>query len=122
MRIATINAPGNYWELIGPLQQDAVILDSDAKNLDFIHIFITTKTELIQLLPAAKMQINPAGMIWISWIKKSANLKTDVDENVIRKHALLNGLVDIKVCAVDEIWSGLKLVVRMKNRQALHTL
>jgi hypothetical protein len=89
-------------------------------RLDYIHYFVTDADTLIDKLPALKQMLDPDGMIWISWPKKSAvkagGPKSDITEDVIRRRALEIGLVDIKVCAVDEIWSGLKLVVPLALR------
>ncbi|HEX7962023.1 MAG TPA: DUF3052 domain-containing protein, partial [Terriglobales bacterium] len=85
--------------------------------LDFIHYFTVSKTELQQRLPKFKQQLDYAGCVWISWPKKSSGVPTDLTENVVRDLALACGLVDVKVCAVDEIWSGLKLVYRLKDRK-----
>ena len=84
--------------------------------VDLWHIFSRSRTELSRLLPTAMKQIRPAGMIWVSWPKKSSGVKTDLTEDVIREIALPLGLVDVKVCAIDDTWSGLKLVIRVKNR------
>ena len=74
------------------------------------------KDEYFTHLPELKYQLKPNGMIWVSWPKKSSKVVTDINENIIRDYALQIGLVDIKVCAVDEIWSGLKLVIPVKDR------
>lgn len=80
------------------------------------HIFATSKAKLEQKLPSLRKSIDSAGAIWVSWPKKSARVATDITENVVRDIALPLGLVDIKVCAVDEVWSGLKLVIRKELR------
>jgi hypothetical protein len=83
---------------------------------DFVHFFCTRKSELSGQLPKLMKGIKPDGMIWVSWPKKSSGVQTDVTEGTIRKVCLPMGLVDVKVCAVDETWSGLKLVVRKELR------
>ena len=90
--------------------------DKKAKK-DFIHYFVTEEKDLIKEINNLKDQIVHNGIIWISWPKKSAKVETDVTEDVIRNLALKNGLVDVKVCAVDEVWSGLKLVIPLKDRK-----
>ena len=75
------------------------------------------KEELGKILPQLKSLLNKNGMLWISWPKKASKVMTDLDENVVRDIGLQNGLVDVKVCAVDEIWSGLKFVYRLKDRK-----
>jgi hypothetical protein len=87
-----------------------------SKNLDFILLFAKSRAGLeLELLPAAKA-LAPAGMLWISWPKKSSGVPTDLTENVIRQSGLDVGLVDVKVCAVTDVWSGLKFVIPVKNR------
>jgi hypothetical protein len=87
-----------------------------SKDLDFIFLFAKSRAGLeFELLPAAKA-LAPAGMLWISWPKKSSGVVTDLTEDVIRHHGLDAGLVDIKVCAVTDVWSGLKFVIPVKNR------
>ena len=85
---------------------------------DVIHLFTTSAAEVVESLPVLRDLIQPAGMIWVSWPKKAAKRPTDVTEDVIRNRALADVLVDVKVCAVDEVWSGLKLVVRTEARAA----
>lgn len=85
---------------------------------DVIHLFTTEAGELGQALPVLRDLIQPAGMIWVSWPKKAAKVPTDVTEDVIRRLALADVLVDVKVCAVDAVWSGLKLVIRTEQRAA----
>jgi hypothetical protein len=86
------------------------------KNLDFIFLFAKSRAALERDLFPAAQALAPAGMLWISWPKKSSGVATDLDENYIRQSGLASGLVDIKVCAVTEIWSGLKFVIPVKNR------
>ena len=85
--------------------------------LDAVHLFAVERAKLKRALPLLLKRLSPAGMIWVSWPKKAAKLDTDITEDVIRAEALPLGLVDIKVCAVDEIWSGLKLVIRKELRK-----
>jgi hypothetical protein len=92
-----------------------------SSEFDYIHYFTKQEASLVKSLPLLKEQLQQDGMIWISWPKKAskklANIETDLTEDVIRDYALANGLVDVKVCAVDDIWSGLKLVIPVKNRK-----
>jgi hypothetical protein len=86
------------------------------ENLDFAMMFVKTKAELKkQFAPTAK-QLAPAGMLWVSWPKKTSGVASDLDENMVREIGLDAGLVDVKVCAVNEVWSGLKFVRRLKDR------
>jgi hypothetical protein len=85
-------------------------------ELDFAHFFANDRSSLERELPKIRDSIKRTGMIWISWPKKSSGMATDLDENLVRDIGLKAGLVDIKVCAVDETWSGLKFVYRLKDR------
>ena len=89
----------------------------DGKNpLDFAMVFTKSRTALVKEFKRISKLLSPAGMLWISWPKKSSGVATDLDENVVREIGLAAGLVDVKVCAVTEIWSGLKFVRRVKDR------
>jgi hypothetical protein len=88
-----------------------------APGLSFVHVFATSSSEMKREVSAAKKALTPDGMIWVSWPKKSSRVATDLDENIIRDFALKNGLVDVKVCAVDDVWSGLKLVIPVTLRK-----
>ena len=85
-------------------------------GLNAAHVFVTERAELERLLTALRHKLAPDGMIWVSWPKKAAKVATDVAEQTIREVALPMGYVDVKVCAVDEVWSGLKLVIRKELR------
>jgi len=91
-------------------------LSAKKKNLDFVFLFTESRAALERdLFPAARA-LAPAGMLWIAWPKKSSGVATDLDENLIRETGLAAGLVDIKVCAVTDVWSGLRFVIPVKNR------
>jgi hypothetical protein len=110
------NAPAGYLDLLGPLPEGARIIVKLSEPADLIHLFSKDRAELEKLLPNFLRHIAQDGMIWVSWPKKSSGVPTTVTENIIRDIALPLGLVDIKVCAVDDLWSGLKLVIRRENR------
>lgn len=117
MSVKLINAPAHYGTLIGDdFYKNLHIQDKAIAELDFIHLFTNKLAELETLLPRLTEQIKKNGTIWISWYKKSAGNQTELTENMIRDIALATGLVDVEVCAVDENWSGLKLVYRLKDR------
>ena len=126
MSALIVGAPDTFLtELPKDVNAAAVKTTPNSKALyQYIHCFTTQEASLVQVLPALKKKLEQDGMIWISWPKKAAKkaaeklamLETDLSEDIIRKHALSNGLVDVKVCAVDEIWSGLKLVIPVKDR------
>jgi hypothetical protein len=92
------------------------LLKSPTSGLQMAHMFVTRRSELATLLPKLRDRLDPAGTVWVSWPKKSAKVETDVTEDVIREEGLPLGFVDVKVCAIDEKWSGLKLVIRKSER------
>ena len=112
------NPPANYTTLLKPLPDNITWAKRLRADLDLIHLFTKERQELSDLLPRLLEKIDPNGMIWVSWPKKASKVKTDITEDTIRAVALPLGLVDVKVCAVDETWSGLKLVIRRENRNA----
>lgn len=85
-------------------------------SFDLIHFFTEEEKQLTSKIPQLKKHLSPAGSLWISWPKKTSGIKTTLDENKIRSIGLKNGLVDVKVCAVNDTWSGLKFVFRLKDR------
>ena len=113
-----IDEPKNYKTLIGEFPSGVKEVKQNFKEVDFIHAFVKSADQLKQGMPGWMKQLKQNGMIWISWYKKSSGLTTDITEDVIRSIALPLGLVDVKVCAVDEQWSGLKLVIRKENRKS----
>jgi hypothetical protein len=114
-RLFLSGAPKNYLKLVALPEGARIVTKIDGKT-DITHVFVTEKTRLASLLRASLARIRPDASIWISWPKKSSKVPTDITEDTVREVALPMGLVDIKVCAVDEVWSGLKLVLRRKNR------
>ncbi len=111
------NEPKGYWDWISPLPDGVIAKNRATTGLNFVHLFVTQQAVYKKEVLAARKSIVPDGIIWISWPKKSSGVTTDVDENIIRDFALKNGLVDVKVCAVDDVWSGLKLVIPVKLRK-----
>lgn len=109
--------PTNYISLLA-LPADVVVtwLRSAKSDMELVHLFATSASKLKRKLESYRKRIAPSGMIWVSWPKKSSGVKTDITEDVIRDAALPMGLVDVKVCAVDEVWSGLKLMIRRTAR------
>jgi hypothetical protein len=116
-RVRVEHAPDNYIDLLQPLPEGVNISQRLTSNIDIWHIFTKSKDELGRKLQTAMNLIPENGIIWVSWPKKASGVSTDMTEDRIREVALPLGLVDIKVCAVDEIWSGLKLVIRKRNRK-----
>ena len=105
--------PNNYIFLL-TLPADVVVtwLPRPKSDMEFVHLFATSASQLKSKLESVRKRIVPGGVIWVSWPKKSSGVTSDITEDTIRDLALPMGLVDVKVCAVDEVWSGLKLVIR----------
>ena len=112
------NAPKEYLKLVSPLPEGVKIASRISGDTDIVHIFSTKEDHLTKTLRASLAKLKQDGMIWVSWPKKSAKVPTDITEDTIRKLALPLGLVDVKVCAVDDVWSGLKLVIRKELRKS----
>jgi hypothetical protein len=110
------NAPKNYASLVAPLPDGVRMVARVTAVTDLMHFFFTSRKHLERGLKSALKSMRPDAAVWVSWPKKSSGVATDVTEDTIRAVALPMGLVDIKVCAVDDVWSGLKLVVRRDRR------
>ena len=115
-RVFVENAPENYLQCLEPLPDGVHFLDKIEDDLDMIHLFTDEANELAAKLKRHTRKLKSNGMFWVSWPKKASKRPTNITEDTIRELALPLGLVDVKVCAVDEIWSGLKLVIRVENR------
>ncbi|MBZ0298430.1 MAG: DUF3052 family protein [Anaerolineae bacterium] len=115
-RILILNPPENYAATLGDLPDGLLQVETATPELDFIQWFTKDRAELEQQFPDLKAALAPDGMLWISWPKKASKVPTDLDENLIREIGLRNGLVDVKVAAVDATWSGLKFVYRLEDR------
>lgn len=118
-RIALLNAPDHYLDLLGDLPHgitiDDALVDSD-QDYDFVHAFYVNRADYEADFVTLKSAIKKDGMVWVSWYKKASKMPTDITEDVIRDVALEGGLVDVKVAAIDQQWSGLKLVYRKADR------
>jgi len=113
-RVALLHLPGEVKiELKSALVNCRV---AKAEPLDFAMVFVKTAIELEKQFPLFAQRLSPSGMLWVSWPKKASGVTTDLNENEVRRIGLEAGLVDVKVCAVNEIWSGLKFVIRVKDR------
>lgn len=113
-----VNQPDYYFELFTDLPKNIALLTDKKTKKNFIHFFAKQAKDIHEEIALLKNEIEQDGIIWVSWYKKASKIPTDVSEDLIRELALANGLVDIKVCAIDEIWSALKLVIPIKNRTA----
>jgi hypothetical protein len=117
MTVTTVGAPPVYRELMTPMPADVTFVARVKRPLRFVHCFVTRRAELERELPRLARALADDGTLWVSWPKRAAKVATDVTEDVVREAGLAHGLVDVKVCAVDEVWSGLKLVRRVANRK-----
>jgi hypothetical protein len=117
-RLNIVNAPQNYRKLLGKLPPGVKFSRQLRAAPIFIHFFTTKRSELEKTLSIIRNKMDENGVVWVSWPKKSAGIETNVTEDVIRVVALPLGFVDIKVCAVDAVWSGLKLMIRRENRKS----
>ncbi len=111
-------APREYAGIVAPMPDGVHVAAKVTGRTDLVHIFATARSKVATELAAARKSLRDDAMIWVSWPKKSSGVSTDITEDTVRAVAFPLGLVDIKVCAVDETWSGLKLVVRKENRKA----
>jgi hypothetical protein len=114
--IVTIGAPKDYLRVVTPVPAGVNIGTKVSASTDIVHVFSTQRAELERILVDCRSKLKPNAMVWVSWPKKSAKVPTDITEDTIRDVALPLGFVDVKVCAVTDIWSGLKLVVRKELR------
>lgn len=114
--VCVLNMPEEYLNWLSPLPEGTSVKEKLAGELDLIHLFVKDRETFQQWFVKCKKNLRKDGMLWISWPKKSSKVPTDLDESVIREFGLKESLVDVKVCAVDETWSGLKFVYRVKDR------
>ena len=117
LRLGLLQVP-TYYRALFSSWPASMEVKPDGEEVDFIHAFYSQYDDVNRELPHLKERITPSGTIWISWPKKASGRPTDLTEDRIRDLALQCGLVDVKVCAVDETWSALKLVIRVKDRKA----
>jgi hypothetical protein len=113
-RCGIVSEPPAYWQWLAPLPNIKVV---GRGPIDFAHLFVRDRAAFERQFLSLKKRMAKDGMLWVSWPKKSSKVATDLDENIIRDYGLRNGLVDVKVCAVDDVWSGLKFVYRVEDRK-----
>lgn len=116
MRVHCVAAPADFAQLVGELPDGVRVLKRVAGELDLALLFVTERAALVRGLARLQPRLQPAGMIWVAWPKRASRVPTDVTEDIVREVALPRGLVDVKVCAIDDVWSGLKLVIRKELR------
>jgi len=114
--VLRINTPAEYERLLDPIPEEVVFTGSLSRRVDIAHLFVTEQKVLVRHLRVLRKGLRPEAAVWVSWPKKASKVPSTVTEDTIREAALPMGYVDIKVCAVSEVWSGLKLVVRKELR------
>ena len=115
-RVSFSNAPRHYSSLLALPAGEVELVGDRSRDLDFLHLFVRDRKRLMAAFPKAKRRIKSNGSLWVSWPKLTSSLAGDLTENGVREVGLANGLVDVKVAAIDEDWSGLKFVYRLKDR------
>ena len=117
LKLLTVNAPKEYKSWLGELPDDVKLVTKAKPPIEVAHIFTTESAFLDAELSRLRNELKQDGFVWVSWPKKSSKVPTDITDNIIREIALPLGFVDIKVCAVSDVWSGLKLVIRKLERR-----
>jgi hypothetical protein len=116
MTLHVVDAPMDYGALIAPMGKKVAFATRLSKDVELLHAFVTKNGRLQEVLDRARAGLGPEAVVWVSWPKKASGLASEITEDTVRDLALPLGFVDVKVCAVDQIWSGLKLVVRKTLR------
>jgi hypothetical protein len=118
-RVALVNAPRNFREELGSLPAGASIVPQSRGPLDLVLLFVETRADLTERFAKLATKLTPNGMLWVAWPKNSSGVPTDLSFGVVQEVGLAAGLVDNKVCAITEVWSGLRFVIRVKDRLGL---
>ena len=116
--VTTLSPPPAYVKLLAPVPADVTFVSRLGRGAKFVHSFVTRRDDLAKAFPEMARMLADDGTVWVSWPKKAAKTDTDLTEDVVRELGLAAGLVDVKVCAVDDLWSGLKFVRRLKDRKS----
>lgn len=116
MRVCLVDAPSSYAATLAPLPEGVVFARTAGAAVALVQLFVTERAVLARQLASLRRALAPTATVWVSWPKKASKVPTTVTEDVVRELALPLGFVDVKVCAVDDVWSGLKLVVRKELR------
>ncbi|HTC22863.1 MAG TPA: DUF3052 family protein [Gemmatimonadales bacterium] len=116
--VTTLSPPPAYVKLLAPVPADVTFVSRLGRGAKFVHSFVTRRADLAKAFPEMARMLADDGTVWVSWPKKAAKTDTDLTEDVVRELGLAAGLVDVKVCAVDDLWSGLKFVRRLKDRKS----
>ena len=115
-KVAFFQLPGDVKTALKKDLAECKLAKEGTDAIDFAMIFVKSRAEMTEQFPRFARRLAPAGMLWVSWPKKTSGVATDLNENDVRRIGLVAGLVDVKVCAVSEVWSGLKFVIRVKDR------
>jgi hypothetical protein len=116
-QVALVNAPDDYQTIIGTWPENVAMYDTlDQASYDFIQLFVVWREDLVEQFPRCKAALRKDGILWVSWYKKAAKMDTDLSGDIVREVGLQNGLVDVKIAAIDAQWSGLKFVYRLEDR------
>jgi hypothetical protein len=116
MRVAALAAPEGFAGMLGAVPEGVALATRLGGSKDMVIVFVTERVVLAKRLAALRKAIAPDGMVWVAWPKQASGVRTDITEDVVREVVLPTGLVDVKVCAIDAVWSGLKLVIRKELR------
>jgi hypothetical protein len=114
--VGLLNPPDGFVRYLGPLPAGAHVVDDPKPKLDVVVLFVTDDAELRTTFGRVAKRLKPAGGLWVAWPKKASGVATDLTEDVVRRIGLAAGLVDNKVCAIDDVWSGLRFVIRLQDR------
>jgi hypothetical protein len=117
-RVTFVNAPADFADTLGALPEDIEVVAATERALDIAILFTDRAADLTKRFAPLARRLNPAGMLWVAWPKKASGVPTDLTEDRVREIGLAAGLVDVKVCAIDAVWSGLKFVYRLQDRKA----
>lgn len=115
-RVALVNAPEDFLRELGGLPEGAKLVSAAQGRVEFILLFVENRAELVKRLGQLRPKLSQSGMIWVAWPKKSSGLKTELTFAVVQEAGLAAGIVDTKICAINDVWSGLKFVIRVKDR------
>jgi hypothetical protein len=119
--VALINAPSGFDRELGPLPSGASVRRLTTEPVDFILIFTQRSVDLNKRFAELASKLKPAGMLWVAWPKKASKVETDLSFDIVQRIGLDSGLVDVKICAINEVWSGLKFVIRLKDRRPVRS-
>jgi Protein of unknown function (DUF3052) len=115
-RVLLFNAPQDFPQELGQLPEGAEFVSTTHQQFDFALVFVKSRAELVKNLVRLRPKLSQSGMIWVAWPKKSSGVETDLSFNIVQEAGLAAGVVDTKICAINDVWSGLKFVVRLRDR------